>query len=344
VLAAPPTLADGRVGLSYFVLPDRLLAWMASSSGLRMTTVPLSARRLERQVDSIETLARTGDASAGWRSASARMFDLLVRPFAREVSRAREIVVVPDGPLERLPYAALRDSAGTGHYLIERAAIVQKTAFRSRRDTARAPGSALIVGEPALDARTFPGLASLPGARAEVDIARNALGKAVVLVDSAATKRAVTRALPNATTFHFAGHAELIERAPMLSHLVLATDGSGTLAANVLSAGEIAEMDLRRLHLVVLSSCGTLQARSHESSAQSGLSAAFLAAGADAVVSSRWEIDDGGTEKLMSGFYRALAAGGSPAIALQRAQMQLMQDAAVRRPLAVWSAFRYEEQ
>src|SRR3712207_8594914 len=45
-----------------------------------------------------------------------------------------------------------------------------------------------------------------------------------VIRGEAATKSTLLRELPRAALLHFAGHARLVERAPILSHLVLARD------------------------------------------------------------------------------------------------------------------------
>jgi CHAT domain-containing protein len=140
---------------------------------------------------------------------------------------------------------------------------------------------------------------------------------------------------------HFVGHAQLVERVPALSHLVLAGDGGG-LATDVLSGAEIARLDLRRLRLAVLSSCGTVQSRSRRDDTEGGLAEAFLDAGAGAVVSSLWEVDDAATAGIMEALHRALAHGAPGAIALREAQLHALRTGGPAAAPRVWSTFRYD--
>jgi CHAT domain-containing protein len=50
------------------------------------------------------------------------------------------------------------------------------------------------------------------------------------------------------------------------------------------------------------------------------LAGAFLCAGASAVLASLWRVSDSATAELMEYFYATLAAGKSPAVALQQAR------------------------
>jgi CHAT domain-containing protein len=201
----------------------------------------------------------------------------------------------------------------------------------------------VIVGDPAFDRALFAELEPLRGAPREATEVGAAYPDALRLDAAGATKPAVLRALQRATLLHFAGHARLVERAPDLSHLVLAR-APGGFEANRLTAGEIARLDLRRLRLVVLSSCGTTQPRSRRDDAEGGLADAFLDAGAAAVVSSLWEADDAEAVALMRELHAALRAGAEGAEALRRAQVRMARAGPGGGTPRTWSAFRYEDR
>jgi CHAT domain-containing protein len=57
-----------------------------------------------------------------------------------------------------------------------------------------------------------------------------------------------------------------------------------------------------------------------------GLTRAWIAAGARAVLATRWDVPDDTAQSLMVNFYRALrrSDGGSPALALRAAQLQAL--------------------
>ena len=121
--------------------------------------------------------------------------------------------------------------------------------------------------------------------------------------------------------------------------------GSGE-ASGILTAYEVAGLDLRQARLVVLSACDTGAGSRERGQEVQGLRWGFRAAGARALVTSLWRSNDVATRKLMADFYRALGAGGIPsdglgAEALRRAQLERVRDERrleLHKPL-VWANF-----
>ena len=87
----------------------------------------------------------------------------------------------------------------------------------------------------------------------------------------------------------------------------------------ILTAKEIAQMDLRGTDLLVLSAC---QTGLGEVSGEGvfGLQRGFKKAGVNTILMSLWEVDDQATSLLMTAFYKELAKGRSKADALKAAQ------------------------
>jgi CHAT domain-containing protein len=93
-------------------------------------------------------------------------------------------------------------------------------------------------------------------------------------------------------------------------------------AAGLLTAEEVAGMDLSDCELAVLSACETGVGRVAGGEGVLGLHRAFHVAGARFVIASLWRIEDRATRRLMSEFYQNLWVRGLPVPeALRRAQL-----------------------
>ncbi len=289
---------------------------------------------------------------------------VLLPPSIREAVRgATELVVIPDGVLSLVPWAALPiDAAGTplgvsaALRLAPSLSILDESnaSVRSRARATRATlgDDALVVGDPAMP----PGVPSLPGARAEARWVADTLlrGRRVMLLTGgAATATAVRARLAAAPLIHFATHAAAYPEARRARSSFLQFAATDASAASVLTVGELldaAEHDHLRLRarLVVLSACETGSGALSATEGVLGLQRAFLALGAETLLVSLWKVDDGATRALMGAFYRHwLDDADAPGAAesLHRAQGDMRAgrvagwQAAWARPDA-WAAFQ----
>lgn len=105
----------------------------------------------------------------------------------------------------------------------------------------------------------------------------------------------------------------------------------------VLTAHEIAKLDLRGLDLAVLSACQTGIGELKEDGVF-GIQRGFKKAGARTLLMSLWEIDDTATQILMVEFYRALLEGNTPTQALHNAQDILRGNPKYSSPF-YWASF-----
>jgi CHAT domain-containing protein len=134
------------------------------------------------------------------------------------------------------------------------------------------------------------------------------------------------RALAANCFFHFAGHAYYAWSKPLDSALVLANEHRLTVGT-LFDEG----MPLAETMLVVLSACETNITDPHDPADEYiGLAAAFLFAGAPAVVCTLWAVDDVATMLLMGKLYHLLLTPSKsateylrPAAALRSAQLWL---------------------
>jgi len=138
---------------------------------------------------------------------------------------------------------------------------------------------------------------------------------------------------------HFATHGFFNTEHPELSGLVLSlVDKNGKDQEGFLLTSDVFGMTLTA-DLVVLSGCRTALGREVRGEGITGLSRAFLFAGAARVAASLWKVDDAATAALMIHFYRGLFVDKLPAVAaLRSAQATLRRDARWSSPY-YWAGF-----
>ena len=91
----------------------------------------------------------------------------------------------------------------------------------------------------------------------------------------------------------------------------------------ILTAKEIADVDLRGLDMVVLSACQTGLGDISQGEGVFGLQRGFKKAGANSILMSLWEVEDEATQILMTQFYKNHVSGQSKRQSLRSAQKYL---------------------
>lgn len=91
----------------------------------------------------------------------------------------------------------------------------------------------------------------------------------------------------------------------------------------ILTADEIARLNLLGVKLVILSACQTGLGDVKNGEGVFGLQRAFKLAGVESLVMSLWEVDDSATSKLMSTFYTEWLSGKSKQESFKEAQRQV---------------------
>ena len=353
--AAPPTVAAIQEALpadvvlvEYFRLADRWLCWVLDRQRLELHTLRAAAREdLAREVPALQAALRGSASRQELEARLGQLHDILIAPLAGALAGHGTVLVVPDAELYGVPFGALRSRAD-GRYLIEgQAVVVAPSAAVALASRPRGEGSlrpvplqsALVVGAPAFDHKLFPLLPELPAAAQEAAEVARLYPQAQQLAGADATRAQLLAALPSAEVLHFAGHAVVNEGDPGLSALLLApeaeADDSGALYAR-----ELQGQRWPRLRLVVLGACRSGFGRVLQGEGVQSLARWFLAAGAQAVVASLWDVDDGAASELLIAFHRFLRAGMTPAVALAEAQRAQLRSAdPSQRSPARWAAF-----
>ncbi|MDJ0840893.1 MAG: CHAT domain-containing protein [Acidobacteriota bacterium] len=146
-------------------------------------------------------------------------------------------------------------------------------------------------------------------------------------------------ALPNYRLLHFAAHGHYVSGEPSLSGLVLSMlDSEGRPIPGFLSGTHIKNLRLNA-DLVVLSACQSARGRYYRGEGVVGLCREFLAVGAASVVAGLWNVNDQATAALMAYFYDAQHKQGmATAAALKLAQQKMAANPRWKAP-RYWAGF-----
>ncbi len=283
------------------------------------------------------------------------LLDPALDDLGAEVTR---LIVVPDGPLQRVPWDLLR--LPDGRYVVERfavsvapsAAILAALWRHPRPDTADPghPMRVLAFGDPAFGRTTAGGPAfadaetelppdssgrpqRLEGSGREARlVARYSSGAEVRLREEASASYLKHAPLERFRVIHFATHAVVDERSVSRTVLALAPGGG---ESGLIGPGDLAALRLDA-DLVVLSGCRTAGGVVVEGEGVQGLTAPLIQAGTRSVVASQWRIGDRSTIAFIQDFYQALTRGMPVGDALRAAKLDALHRGA---PPREWAAF-----
>jgi CHAT domain-containing protein len=335
-----PASAMNDAEIAFAMVGDTLLTWVRRKAEVSFDRRVLSRAELSGTISRVTAGLALGAGDAQLDRDLALLYDQLIAPSAKHLPPAgRELTVIADDDIGDVPFAALYDSRDSA-YLVAKYAVVYASRFGRRPvSDATAPiqqGAAarpLFFGVP-VAFRSAAELARLDRADEEARSASRMYSGATARVDAAADSASLVSLLPQASLFHFAGHAVFDDVNPDQSYLATS---SGPVTAQLLAG-----LDLARLQLVVLSACDATRSGRTRNAGSLGIADAFLAAGAAGVIGPTWPVTDSTAAELTLAFHRAYAARADPAVALRNAQLVLMRssNAALTSP-ASWAAFRF---
>jgi CHAT domain-containing protein len=312
------------------LLQERTELLVSLPSGLRRYTAPASGTLVTDTAWRFraELQQRT---SRDYLATSQRLYDWLVRPYARDLVEQKidTLVFVPDGALRAIPMAALHD----------------REAFLAQRySLAMTPGLSLVDPKPleredprpllgglSAPVQGFPPLDKVPD---ELKAIQEIFGGEILLDEDFELQRVEQTLIEDRPSIvHLASHA-VFSGDPDTSFL-LTYDDRLTLdrMADIVGRSKFSE---RPVELLMLSACETAAGNDR---AALGLAGVAIQAGARSAVGSLWRISDDASYELAVAFYQELEDTSiSRAVALQRAQLALMESLAFRHPF-YWSPY-----
>lgn len=234
------------------------------------------------------------------------------RPVLQHLAELRaagkdHLLVVPHGPVH---FAPLHLALSEGRPLAENWAV--SYLYNLAQLVPRAvPGRVRPQRRIAAFGVTYegrPGFAALQDSAAEATAVAAVFG-ARPLLDEQATVSAFVQAAPETRYLHIRAHGRHNVGAPLFQTVFLSpSDGDdGRLCAH-----DVLRMDLSGVELITLSACETALGRVDRSDNPRGLPAAFLLAGARAVIGTLWPVLTEASTLFFTELYRVLEADQQP--------------------------------
>ena len=249
--------------------------------------------------------------------------------------QGEELVIVPDGPLYFVPFAALRESIQS-NYFFELFRIRLFPSLTSMKIIADSPqdyhrnSDGLLVGDPYNDEIT-----SLPAARQEVILIGRWTG-IKPLIGEEATKAVVLQHLNSVALIHIAAHGDMETGEVLLASNPKRTSDIAKKEDCILRMAEVLTVGVRA-RLVVLSCCHSGHGKLM-SEGNIGIARAFIAAGARSVLVSLSAIQDEATLMFMKEFYKEMLKGSTASKALNKA-MECLRNSTEFCELRHWAPF-----
>jgi CHAT domain-containing protein/tetratricopeptide (TPR) repeat protein len=364
--------------LSYFLGTEQ--SYLFTAKGMKIDVFVLPGRaeveeragryiRLLRQLVKERQMGRSKVAAASalppevLETSSEELYDMLLGPVSDRLSQGETLVIVPDGILNRLPFALLKagdDYLIDKHQLFYTPSLQSLFYLRQRADSRSGKVQAdrldvIAVGSSGSSCgngntkRVYPftdiEVEPLPRAAEEARAVAAMFETSRCLTGRIATEQLFKAAdLERADILHIAAHSYIDNEDVRRSFVVLTPspnperDTPRDTEDGLLQWQEITGLRLNA-KLVTLSACKAAGGVLTYGEGITGLTQAFLYAGGSCVLASFIDVPDKFTGRFMEVFYRKLTEGMSGAAALRVAQLEAMSWTDTAHGPALWGSF-----
>lgn len=311
------SLGESVCLVEYFLTQDKLLIFVLRSDDneLQVEEVDVPSQQFSYYFKKyFEELHDFGSENAGqiWQNLSKYLID----PILKYLDGIDTIYFIPHRQLHYLPLHALRHD---GEYLIEDYKIAYSPSAsvisycQNKRKAIKTHSNNLILATGKCDDSEDLKRLIRAGATSIAHVLNTQ-----PYLDSQVSIDFLMKNLKGKDIIHFLCHGNFDQVQPMKSGLLLANDER-------LTVEDIFQLELEA-SLVTLSACQTGINEQKPGDDLVGLTRSFIYAGTPSVVVSLWSVSARSTIELMEKFYRYLKEGKTKVEALQKAQLDIMND------------------
>ena len=313
------------------LLADRLEILVSIKGEIHQTTQKVSSELLldniQKFLNNLQTRTRNT-----FLSSAQRLYRFLISPIRKTLDseKINTLVLVPDGPLRTIPFAALHNGE---QFLIEDYAIAYTPSLTLTLAQTRQDEDLKVLGVGLTEA--VKEFSPLPFVKQEIESVQEFF-EGTVLLDQDFNVEQFREELAKGTynIVHLATHASFQRRDN--DTFIQARDKEITMDQLEEMIG-VLKYGTQAPELITFSACETALG---DDQAALGLAGSALKAGAKSALASLWKIDDEATAEMIPEFYRYLKTDtqGNKATALQQAQLKMIQNSKFSHP-TYWSPF-----
>jgi len=345
------SLPPGTLLIEYSMLGDQAIAWLVSRQLFAAVPLSMPSREIERHSSLLRRAANIRNRTDFETQSYVLYGALITEPIAKFGTMPDRLVIVPDGALHGLPFAALRNSI-TRRYLIQdvpieiagSANLYLVSLSRDQALSSDAAPSVLLIGDPAFNGNLAlaHGLQPLPHARRECEKIGPLYPHAEMLLESDATIPRFLELARSSAVIHVAAHSIVNAQVPSRSFILFApsVNQPGPLDAQALLT---ALSPLAHTRLVVLSTCSSAGGLPIGAEGVAPFVRPLIGAGVPAVVGTLWNVEDATAKDVLVSFHRHYRQGSDAAVALQQAQIELLMmknNNSGFTPVLTWAPFQ----
>jgi CHAT domain-containing protein len=317
--------------LSFFVQRRQSSVFVITRAGIQHIPVNLTGCECMKAAQQLR-VALSNPVTDFYREPAQYLYQSLLGSVLKNLPPSVNVIVYsPDGPLARVPLAALMDGE---HFVGERFAVYQVPSLRFLAKPLKHNQKSELNGLACVDPQV--GDARLPAQSETGDVLQKLYGeKLVALTRKGCTSKALVGEIQKQKSplfIHLGAQGFLYPPRKMDSGLLLSPEGESGQKASPWSAKEIAALDMSHVELVTLSTTapGLLEYKYQRDAI--GIVRPFFFGGAKRVLAPLWHTADEPAGEFMKAFYRSYAKNIPAPLSLQQAQLSLMRSEKYRHP------------
>ncbi|MBD0852551.1 CHAT domain-containing protein [Maribacter arenosus] len=321
------TLDRDELLISYFYGNEAIYTLVVDKNASRIEKIEIDAA-FENKLKSIHRMLSNPKSNvAALGSATYELYARLLEPILTSEDQ-RKLIIITDGLLNYIPFAALNTSPEDVSYLAEKHAIsyVNSATLLSELRQRQPKQHTVLAFAPSFDGTVNVSnadrgkLLPLPNNKKEVaQILTSFNGRS--FIDKEASLLNFKSHLSSFGIVHLATHAIFDDRAPEYSYLAFSQ--SENAMENLLYVADLYNLKVDA-DLVTLSACESGIGDLKRGEGFMSLARGFFYSGAASIASTLWKINDASTTDLMHGFYKNLSKGDAKDVALQKAQVEFL--------------------